>query len=215
MSKIVVYGVTGYAGGNIADELVSRGHQVTGIARDASGAPASVEARSGSITDASLLREVAAGADHIVVALPASPRGEGDVALIDALPTLTEVAIAAGTRLSFVGGAGSLHVSEGGPQLFTTADFPDAYRPEALAHAAVLDALRSSDRALDWFYVSPAANFGSWNAGERTGTFRVGEDVLLTDPDGVSAISGADYAIAFVDEIENRAHHRKRITVAY
>jgi len=33
--------------------------------------------------------------------------------------------------------------------------------------------------------------------------------------DGTSFISGADYALAFVDEIEQARHHRERFTVAY
>ena len=36
-----------------------------------------------------------------------------------------------------------------------------------------------------------------------------------TDINGNSEISGADYATAFVDEIEKPAHHRTRFTVGY
>jgi putative NADH-flavin reductase len=39
--------------------------------------------------------------------------------------------------------------------------------------------------------------------------------VLLTDENGESHISGADLAIALVDEIETPAHRRTRFTVAY
>ena len=41
------------------------------------------------------------------------------------------------------------------------------------------------------------------------------EDVLVTDETGRSAISGEDYALAFVDEIETPRHHRARFTVAH
>ncbi|MYT25222.1 epimerase, partial [Streptomyces sp. SID7760] len=51
--------------------------------------------------------------------------------------------------------------------------------------------------------------------GRRTGSFRVGGDTLLTDADGNSAVSAEDYAVAFVDEIEQGAHPRARICVAY
>ena len=34
MSRIVVFGVTGYAGGHITAELLDRGHAVVGVARD-------------------------------------------------------------------------------------------------------------------------------------------------------------------------------------
>ena len=49
----------------------------------------------------------------------------------------------------------------------------------------------------------------------HTGHFRLGGDVLLTDENGVSDISGADFALAFVDEIETPAHKGQRFTVAY
>jgi putative NADH-flavin reductase len=39
--------------------------------------------------------------------------------------------------------------------------------------------------------------------------------VLVTDADGNSNISGADYAKAFADEIEKPEHRRQRFTVAY
>ncbi len=211
MSHVVVFGFSGYAGGAITAELVARGHRVTGVSRTPSTEAPNVEVRAGSIFDADFVREVTRDADQIVVALHAS----GEPALITALPHLTEAAIAAGARLSFVGGAGSLLVAAGGPRLFDTPDFPEEYLGEARGHGAILDALRESTDELDWFYVSPAATFGAWNAGERTGEFRIGGDVMLTDANGESAISGADYAIAYVDEIEQGAHHRARFGVAY
>ena len=37
----------------------------------------------------------------------------------------------------------------------------------------------------------------------------------MSDAAGTSDISGADFAQAFVDEIEKPAHHRTRFSVAY
>ena len=50
---------------------------------------------------------------------------------------------------------------------------------------------------------------------QATGRYRVGGDILLTDADGNSNVSGADYAKAFVDETEQPAHRRQRFSVAY
>ena len=50
--------------------------------------------------------------------------------------------------------------------------------------------------------------------GERTGTFRLGKDTLLTTAEG-STISYEDYAIALVDELEKPKHIRQRFTVGY
>ncbi|MET0763345.1 MAG: hypothetical protein ABWY29_00670 [Blastococcus sp.] len=80
--------------------------------------------------------------------------------------------------------------------------------------AAVLDDLRATS-GLDWFSLSPPAAFGAFNPGEARGTFRVGGEVLLTDANGDSDISGADFGRAIIDEIEQPAHRRARFTVAY
>ena len=63
--------------------------------------------------------------------------------------------------------------------------------------------------------IAPAGGFGAWNPGERTGTYRIGGDVIVTDADGESFISGADLAVAVLDEIENPQHVRGRFTVGY
>jgi hypothetical protein len=211
MSRIVVFGVTGYAGGHITAELLDRGHAVAGVARGIAQAAAreGLELRAGSIYDPVFRAEVVKGADAVVVALPAHP-GDGPD-LETAVPGLLETV--AGARLGVVGGAASLLATEGGPLVLDT--LPEEYKPESEAHARVLDALRRASTTVDWFYLSPALSFGSWNPGERTGTFRLGTDVLVTDANGKSEISGADYAIAFVDEIEKPAHHRTRFTVGY
>ncbi|MGW4483029.1 NAD(P)-dependent oxidoreductase [Amycolatopsis sp. NPDC004368] len=214
MSKLVVFGATGYAGGRITDEALRRGHAVVGVARKAEGLPAEVEARSGSLHDDGFITDVTEGADVIVVATPSRADDEGR-RLLDALPALSEAARATGARLSFVGGAGSLHTTEGGPRLVDTPDFPDEYKSEASSHADVLDALRALPADVEWFYVSPAAEFGAWVLGERKGSFRLGGDVLVTDDAGKSHIGGDDFAIAFLDEIDEPRHSRARFTVAY
>jgi putative NADH-flavin reductase len=48
-----------------------------------------------------------------------------------------------------------------------------------------------------------------------TGAYRLSDDVLLTDDNGVSTISGADLAAAVVDEIEQPRYRRRRFHVAH
>ncbi|SED65323.1 hypothetical protein SAMN04489727_8751 [Amycolatopsis tolypomycina] len=213
MAKLVVFGATGYAGGRIGAEALRRGHEVVGVARHAGSVPEGVEALQGSLHDEDFVAQVAKDADVIVVATPA--REIEGRKLIDAVPALARIASENGVRLSFVGGAASLHVAEGGPRLFDTPEFPDEYKAEAGNHAEVLGLLREQPESLDWFYVSPAAEFGAWTPGERKGEFRIGGDVLLTDENGKSHIGGDDFAIAYVDEIEQAKHRRARFTVAY
>src|SRR6202050_5023189 len=75
MSRIVVFGVTGYAGGHITAELLDRGHTVVGVARGIApaAARAGLKLRAGSIYDPAFRTETVKGADAVVVALPAHP----------------------------------------------------------------------------------------------------------------------------------------------
>ncbi|MDQ2836797.1 MAG: NAD(P)H-binding protein [Actinomycetota bacterium] len=203
MTSIVVFGGNGYAGGHIATEATSRGLSVTSVSRSDGST-----GRAGSVTDPELVAELAQQADVLVVAVPAQ-------AALESVNSLIATAIANGSRLAVVGGAGSLLVSPDGPRLVDTPDFHEEWKAEALAHAQVLDALRDAPAELDWFYLSPAALFGAWTPGEATGSYRSGTDVLLTDADGKSEISGVDFALAFVDEIVQPAHSRSRFTVAH
>ena len=50
--------------------------------------------------------------------------------------------------------------------------------------------------------------------GERTGEYRTGDDRLLVDDEGNSAISMEDFAVALLDEAESADHVRRRFTVA-
>jgi uncharacterized protein len=214
VSTIAIIGGTGYAGGHITAEALSRDHHVISVSRNApSDLPVGVEARTGSIEDEALVGQLFADADVVIIAIGGA--ADGKPYLVNFVPGLLDLAAAHDTRLGVVGGAGSLAVAPGGPLLIDLPDFPDAYKVEAGSHAQVLEALRAADTSADWFYLSPAAYFGAHSPGERTGAYRTGEDVLVTDAEGNSAIGGADFAIAFVDEIEKPAHHRTRFTVGY
>jgi hypothetical protein len=210
MASIVIIGGTGYAGGAIATEAARRGHSVTAVSRSGGTPAEGVAGRAGNIQDAELIDELAADADVLVVAVRAKGTG-----LPDVLHSLTAAAAKHGTRLGVVGGAGSLHVTEGGPRVVDQPEFPELHKGEALAHAGVLEDLRTAPVEVDWFYVSPAQVFGAYAPGEVTGQYRIGGDVLVRDAEGNSAVSGPDYAKAFVDEIESPAHRRRRFTVAH
>ncbi|MFS2280056.1 NAD(P)H-binding protein [Microbacterium sp. OR21] len=213
MSRIVVIGGTGYAGSHIAREAVSRGHEVTVISRSAPDAPLDgAQYVQGSVLDLDGLGDVFDGADAVVSAL--SPRGDMENAVIPALRALADKLTGTPTRLGVVGGAGGSLVAPGGPRLFDQG-FPEEYKHEAQVGIDSLELLQGTDEGLDWFFIHPAEVFGPWAAGERTGQYRDGGDVLVRDADGNSTISGADFAIAVVDEIEQPKHRRGRFTVGY
>ncbi|KPN19839.1 3-beta hydroxysteroid dehydrogenase [Xanthomonas sp. Mitacek01] len=205
MQRIALIGITGRAGSRIASELLARGHRVTGIARNTADTPAQAGLTLLS-ADASRSEAVAPllqGHDAVVSATRFDGGPTADV-LLDALRQ------AGVRRLLVVGGAGSLEVAPG-VALIDTPGFPEAYKAEAGAGRAFLEALRGVDD-IDWTFVSPGAVF---EPGTRTGSFRLGGDAFMVDADGNSAVSMEDYAIAFADEIERPAHVRQRFSVAY
>ncbi|GAB3806318.1 NAD(P)H-binding protein [Humibacter antri] len=215
--KIAIIGGTGYAGANIAREALSRGFQVRSLSRRAPEHPLDgVEYLTGSFADPQTLAQLADGEDALIVAVHATAGGES--VLLPQLPAIADAAATTGARLGVVGGAGSSFVSEGGPRLYDTPEFQEAWKPEATTHTKVLEWLehnRPAGDGLRWFYVSPAALYGSYAPGEATGAYRTDGDLLVTKDDGTSEISGADYALAFVDELADPKHENRRFTVGH
>lgn len=212
MCRIVVIGGTGYAGGHIAVEAASRGHEVIAVSRKGASHPADgVRYVEGSILDLDALAPTLEGADVVISAL--SPRGDMADAVVPALTALAQRLSATSTRLGVVGGAMGSLIAPGGPRLW------DLGVDEALKHEAGVGidslAMLEATDGLDWFFVHPPKLFGSWAPGTRTGTYRDGGDVVVVAPDGTSTISGEDFAIAVVDEIETPRHRRGRFTVGY
>jgi len=202
--KIAVIGASGNVGSRVAAEALSRGHSVTGIARDPSkiAARKGLTAVKGDIAAPDALAKVLVGHDAVV----SSARFSG----VDPRDVLAAARASGVERLLVVGGAGSLEVAPG-QALLDAPGFPAAYKPEASAGRDFLDVLRG-ETELDWTFLSPPALFGP---GPRTGKFRVGGDALLVAADGASSISMEDYAIALVDELEKPRHSRRRFTVGY
>lgn len=212
MSKVVVFGGTGYTGANVVKEAAARGHEVVSVSRSQ---PA--DTVEGVQYEVGPAEEVAArvvpGADAVVAAL--APRGDMAGRLPEVYAHLAGLAAEAGARYVQVGGFSSLRPAAGAPR-FVEGEIDEQYRAEALegeATRVVLEERAPAD--LDWVFVSPAAGYGSWAAGERTGTYRVGDDVALFDADGQSFVSGPDFAVAIVDEVEQRRHSRAHIGIAY
>jgi hypothetical protein len=219
--KVVLYGATGRAGSRILAELLRRGHDVVAVVRNLAKAAEKLPQHprltlvQGDLSSTDKIAEAIGGADAVVSAYgppPDKPEEVIDVTKreIAAVQQVSQQASSGhAPRLVVVGGAGSLEVAPG-VTLVSTPDFPAAWRPIAVAHQKALELLRQS--SIDWTYLSPSALF---EPGERTGKFRLGQDELLTAPDGKSSVSMEDYAIALVDELEQPQHRRQRFTVGY
>lgn len=203
MAKIALIGASGNAGSRILKELSDRGHQVTAIARSPEKIATlpGVTPVKGDVFDKDGLAATLHGHDAVISSVHFSASNAD---------TLIGAVQASGVkRYLVVGGAASLEVAPG-QRLFDQPDFPEAYKPEAGKGLEFLNTLKSFDD-LEWTFLSPSAEF---DAGERTGKFRLGKEALLTNENG-SSISFEDYAIALVDEIENPKHIRTRFTVGY
>ena len=212
MSNIAVIGGTGYAGRHIVAEAAGRGHTVLSVSRKVAGDRVEVVTYvEGTLLDVPSLLNELQGVDAVVVAV--APRGEMEGLVRPNIEALAST-LPDSVRLGVVGGAGGSLVAPGGPRVVDT-DFPEALKGEALEMIGVLEDLQAEQSGRDWFFIHPAGGFGAFNPGERRGTYRDGGDVLVVDEDGESFISGEDFAIAVVDEIENPKHTRERFTVGY
>lgn len=207
MTTITVIGGTGFAGSSIVREAAARGHEVTSVSRTLpTERVVGVSYRQGTITDPPI-----AGADVIVGAV--SARGETAGTLVEAYTNLAKAAAAQDARLIIIGGFSSLRPAPGAPSFAEAGGIPAEFAAEALEMNAVLTSLADAPENLDWVFVSPAGSYGSYApVTEPTGTYRVGGDVAILDEDGHSAITGPDFALAIVDEIEKSAHHRAHIS---
>ncbi|HEX3647197.1 MAG TPA: NAD(P)H-binding protein [Pseudonocardiaceae bacterium] len=211
MSTVLIIGGTGYTGANVAAEAATRGHRVTSFSRFAPPTPvAGVTYSHGQAEDATALID---GQDVVVATL--SPRGD----LAGRLPGLYQdfatAAASTGVRLIVIAGFSSLRPAPGEPR-FTEGEIPERFRSEALEMDEIRNWLVTvAPDGLDWTVVSPAGGYGSYAPGERIGRYRVGGEVALFDENGESEISGADFALAVVDEIDRHEHPREHISVAY
>jgi putative NADH-flavin reductase len=215
MSRITVLGGTGYAGSAIVAEAAARGHDVTSLSRTLpTERVRGVNYVQGDARDEVALSSVIGGADVVAAAL--APRGPLADVFRDVYRTIAALAEAEGSRLFIVGGFSSLRPAAGAPRFVADLSYaPAEFHHEIVTAAAlVTDDLPATPETLDWVFVSPAAKFGSFAPGERLGEYRVGGDVAV-QPEGGGSISGADYALGFVDLIEQGDHHRAHVNLAY
>ncbi|WP_063040312.1 NAD(P)-dependent oxidoreductase [Nocardia pseudovaccinii] len=210
--RITVFGASGDVGGRVVAEALDRGHEVTAVVRDlarAGAVPAAATLRSGDAANLDDVISLSAGQDLVITATRPAPGREHE------LPAITSVLLSGlartGVRLLVVGGAATLLIpGDDALTLHESPDFPVELRAIARACADQL-AICRAETAADWTYLSPPAELVP---GRRTGAYRLGTDELLTNADGVSAISMADFAVALLDEAERPAHRRTRFTVA-
>ncbi len=211
--KILLIGATGGIGSRILNEALSRGHEVTAVARDTQ----SIQKRDhlkiiqGDMTDLASMKKLAAGQDALVSST--SPRAKGGkeqyLATIRAALEVTKQAKI--PYAFFVGGASSLEVEPGKTVLSTLLErIPKERLEEPMVVMEARDLVAAS--GVNWTFLSPA---GQIAPGERTGKYRLGGMQPVKDAEGQSRISTEDYAVAVLDELERPAHSRRQFNIAY
>jgi putative NADH-flavin reductase len=220
--KMLVYGASGKVGSHVVQEALDRGHLVTAVSRDPSRIRDSHHNLSivqGDVLDPVSVRQLTADQDVIIVSVRGVVGKSRDaneavtrIAVENVINALRTQKCNAG-RLIHVGGSGSLKTETG---VLYADTLPKALLPRELeveiaGQVLALEFLRSV-KDVDWTYATPAKYFTN---GKRTGHFRITGDQLLEDPRGRSRISRADFAVALIDEAENRQFIRQRFSVVY
>lgn len=211
--ELVILGASGFIGSAITAEALSRGHTVTAVVNR----PERVAASAGltvvglDINDTAALTRLLSGKAIVISAFSGHAQQDVKGYYLQAFNSLFTAATAAKVgRLLVVGGAATLLLADGS-RLLDSPNFPAEYRATAEGAAEVLQQLRQQS-GLNWSFLSPAAEIFS---GDKSGSFRLGLDNLLTDSLGNSRISTGDYAAAMLDEAEQPKHLNKRFSVAY
>ena len=207
--KIGVIGAAGKQGKRIVEEALKQGYEVTAIVRDKSkitNPEVKVIEKDLFVLTYEDIKE-----QEVIVDAFAAWTTETFILHQTSLQHLADILSGRPNRLFVVGGAGSLYVNpEQTVRLVETPEFPEMFKPLAGNMASAFAALQVR-KDVNWTYVSPAAEFDI--DGKRTGRYILGEDNLIVNAGGESYVSYADYAIALVDEIRNKAFVGKRFTV--
>lgn len=206
--KIAIIGATGKAGKLIMEEALKRGLDVTAIVRNKSKlSNSSVKVIEKDLFD--LKKEDLKDFDTVVSAFGAWEEKELPKHA-EVMNHLCDILADTNIRLMVVGGAASLFVNHS-MMLIDSPDFPKDWINLAKNSNKAFEILKATKNVL-WTYISPSADFQA--DGKKTGEYRIGDkDELCFNSKGESMISYADYAIGFVDEIENKKFLNKRITL--
>ena len=206
---VAVIGATGKAGKLIAREARARGHVVYAVTRPASIYKLEDDYPVIPKDIFELTTEDFRGFDIVVDAFGTDFSKPGNEYLhqttmehlIQVMEPLPE------TRFFVVGGAGSLFTDES-----RTARVYETMSPAMRAvpenQFAAWNKLK--DSKVNYTFMSPAELFDP--SGPRSGSYTLGTDVSIKNSVGRSYITYADFALAMVDEFENRKFEKARFT---
>ena len=216
MANVLLIGATGFVGSTVLNELVSRGHKVTALARNVEKVAKSelVDVVKEDVANVDAIAKLAEGKDAIISAYnPGWTNPDIATLISENYPKILSAAKKSGVeRLLIVGGAGTLFCAPG-LRVVDSGAIPEeimgGVRPLGDFYLNTL----MNENDIDWVFFSPAGVFDQ--QGKKTGNYRLGKDDLIVDAEGNSHISVQDYADAMVNELEKPAHHKERFTIGY
>lgn len=216
MANVLLIGATGFVGSAVLNELVSRGHKVTAVARNVEKVAKSelVDVVKEDVANVDAIAKLAEGKDAIISAYnPGWTNPDIATLISENYPKILSAAKKSGVkRLLIVGGAGTLFCAPG-LRVVDSGAIPEeimgGVRPLGDFYLNTL----MNENDIDWVFFSPAGVFDQ--QGKKTGNYRLGKDDLIVDAEGNSHISVQDYADAMVNELEKPAHHKERFTIGY
>ena len=216
MANVLLIGATGFVGSAVLNELVSRGHKVTAVARNIEKVAKSelLDVEKEDVANVDAIAKLAEGKDAIISSYnPGWTNPDIATLISENYPKILSAAKKSGVkRLLIVGGAGTLFCAPG-LRVVDSGAIPEeimgGVRPLGDFYLNTL----MNENDIDWVFFSPAGVFDQ--QGKKTGNYRLGKDDLIVDAEGNSHISVQDYADAMVNELEKPAHHKERFTIGY
>lgn len=213
--NLLILGATGMVGRHFVSEALHRGHEVTACTRTIPPSPqTSSNLRFEALDILSHPDRLDAFVARHDVTLSALNPGIGHEGLLVTMTqVLLRVVLNAKKRLYLTGGAATLYLADGSGHTVLSAPgfLSEAIRPIAEA-CGRQDQLLSESDGMDWICLRPAALLIE---DRRTGRYALGRDTLVTQEDGVSRISCADFAVAMLDLIELCPKAGQRLTVGW
>ncbi|GHU06785.1 hypothetical protein FACS1894151_00160 [Spirochaetia bacterium] len=208
--KIGVIGATGKAGSLIAKEAANRGYEVTAIIKP--GSSGRLEQKY-NLLEKDLFDLKSAdlqGFDVVISAFGTPFNKPGSEHLHQtAMETLIrEMEQIPQVRLMCIGGASSLWEDREQTKRVLES-IPKDWRAAPENQVKAYEKIKVSN--VNWTYLSPPKTFDA--SGARTGKYMLGTDYVILNAAGESYGTYADFAVAMVDEIENKAYIRKRFTM--
>lgn len=218
--ELVIYGASGNIGSHIVTEALDRGHKVKGVSRSPENLTfrhPNFTAVRGDVSDVGSMLGIITGADTVIMSLNgngADSSGE-ETATYKAAETYIQAFGVLGRdtpRVLQVGnqytlyreGVLALEASVAENRFETGTDFYG----RIVAHVMIID-LYSAEPDLQWTLFAPFGNIGP---GEAKGTYTIGGRHVIGQGTGIVR---ADYAKAFLDEVENPSHLQRVVSIGY